>query len=283
MDLSLVIVSYNTVALLDNCLASIIRHTKDISYEMIVIDNNSRDASCELVERKFPQVILVKNEDNLGFAKASNQGIRQARGEYVILLNSDTLLTDNSLSTMVSFMRQHPEAGGLNPMLLNADSTLQVPGSKLFNLERWRAKKTHRLSWVSGAAALFPRKLLNEIGLLDENFFFYNEDLDLSIRIRRRGYALYYCAEAKVIHLGGQSTSALNGDAMWYGYQGGFYYCEKHYGRGIGRVYKAVALTDLGLRIALLGLCCPFNLKEKNKDRLTAYQRIFKDALGGKM
>ncbi len=281
MDISIVIISYNTAALLDNCLESIKRHTHGVTYEIIVIDNASADNSKSLVGEKHPTVRLIGNRENRGFSAAANQGITKALGDYVLLLNSDTLLRDDSLTAMVKFMREHPEVGGLNPRLLNGDGTPQVPGSSFLNIERWRLNRTHPLKWVSGAAALFPRKLLLEIGLLDEQFFFYNEDLDLSLRIRRAGYSLYYYHEAAVIHLGGQSTRHISGDALWYGYQGGFYYCRKHYGKLVYLIYKTAAVTDLGVRIAVLTILFPVLAGEKTRSRLTAYQRILKDALGG--
>ena len=204
MDLSVIIVNWNTKKLLDRCLTSIFKFTSALDFEVSVVDNGSQDGSQALVKQKFPRVMLIPNKDNLGFTKANNQGIKIANGEYILLLNSDTYLIENSLKKLVDNAKNLDNLGALGPQLLNEDQTIQqsagffphlpqvlywmcflddLPGGmilKPYHIDHDSFyQKDRQVDWVTGAAILVPRRVIGKIGGLDENIFMYVEDMEL--------------------------------------------------------------------------------------------------------
>jgi len=230
MDLSIIIVSWNVRELLEKCLKSVFDQTKNISLEVFVVDNASTDETARMVLEKFPQVTLIKNNKNMGFAVGNNQAIRLAKGEYILLLNPDTEILNGAIERMVGFMQSHPEAGIAGPKLLNSDKTLQ-PSIRLFPrlidqiliflkiphiwpnlgpLKRYYALDfdytgVSEADQVMGAFFLVRREVFNKIGLLDEKFFIWFEEVDFCRRARQAGYKIMYNPDAQVIHYGGQS------------------------------------------------------------------------------
>lgn len=225
-DLSIIIVNWNARELLRKCLLTI---TINPVVEVIVVDNGSTDQSVELVKTEFPEVRLIANRTNRGFAAANNQGICAAIGKYYFLLNSDTEIIGDALAQLVSFMDDHPGVGACGPQLLNADGTLQpsgrsfptqlqtvaalVPLPRLIrrhlvdDLERRDYQLICPVDEVSGAAMCLRRDALAEVGLLDESFFFFGEDVDLCWRLYQAGWSIYYVPQAQVVHLWGGSRS----------------------------------------------------------------------------
>ncbi len=224
IDLSIIIVSYNTKDLLKDCLESIFKNSQSLKTEIIVVDNDSGDGSAEYLKKlKRKEVKTIFNQDNLGFSKANNQGIKKARGEFIFLLNSDTQIKKGSLQKLVAFAKEKKDLGVVGPCLLNKDGSVQA---SCFNLptissaikqfwlgqkgafEKYAAKEKREVEAeaVVGAAFLIPREVISKVGLLDERYFFYFEDMDYCRRVRKRGLRVYYLPQAKIIHLHGSSA-----------------------------------------------------------------------------
>jgi len=203
IPLSIIIVSYNNQALLKQCLQSI--YSSPATVEVIIVDNHSQDNTISFLQDAFPQVRLIANDHNQGFAKANNQGLKIAQGKNLLLLNNDTIIRDQALSKMVDYLESHSDVGLLGPKLLNRDGSVQIQGS-LLGPHFWNAKQPVKTSFLRGAALLFPRTVLDKVGLLDEGFFFYNEDIDFCWRVKKAGYKVVYYPEAEIIHYGGKTS-----------------------------------------------------------------------------
>lgn len=259
-DLSIIIVNWNTADHLERCLASIVQSANADSVDVAVVDNASSDASVSVVESKFAGVRLIRNRANVGFTRASNQGILASAGRYVLLLNSDSVVARGALAALVGFMDKHPDAGACGPRLVRPDGTIQPYGfggdpslsyllarglrRLLFGrpLHDWAIDEVHSVDWVSGACIILRREALNKVGLLDEGFFMYFEDNDLCLRLRERGWRVYYNPDVSVIHLGGQSL-AQNPEAPEAYYRSLDHFYSKHYGpvaRAVMRVWLLV-------------------------------------------
>jgi len=233
IDLSVIIVSWNTRQLLDDCLASIYKETKKISFEIFVVDNNSSDDSVKMIKEKYPKVKLIENKDNRGFAVANNQAIREAFGKYILILNPDTIILKNSLDKAVEIMEKS-EAAILGAKTRNKDLSQQktvrsdptlatqlifpTKMKKLF--PRWRALKEYYqddfdyekpafVQQIQGSFMLIKKEVLNKIGLFDEKFFIWFEEVDICSRARQAGYKILYSPDIKIIHYGGESFSQV--------------------------------------------------------------------------
>lgn len=232
MGLSFIIVSWNTKALLLECLESLFRETENHHWEIIVVDNASTDGSPELVRQRFPEVKLIRNDTNLGFAKANNIGVMQSTGRYIFLINSDVKILQGCIDHMCVFADQHPEIGMLGPKILNPDGTLQpscmgfptlrnafcralaldtlFPKSQLFGrrlMTFWAHDKVRSVDMLNGCFWMVRRHALNQVGLLDENFFIYGEDIDWCKRFRQAGWQVVFFPGAEAVHYGGASSS----------------------------------------------------------------------------
>jgi len=280
MLLSVVIVNYNVQYFLEQCLHSVFKSGEDIPMEVFVVDNNSADGSVEMVKKKFPRVKLIANKDNLGFSKANNQAIRQAGGRYILLLNPDTVVEDKTLPKVVGFMEQHPEAGGLGVKMLDGRGKflpeskrgLPTPGvafCKIFGLSALFPKskifgryhlgfldndKTHQVEVLSGAFMLLRKEALDRAGLLDEDFFMYGEDIDLSYRLEKAGYRNYYYPEARIIHYKGESTKKSSINYVMVFYKAMAIFAGKHFSRKNARTFSLLINMAIYLRamIAIL-------------------------------
>lgn len=245
LDVSIIIVSFNTKALLHDCLESLMRSMKGngVSYEIIVVDNVSTDGTREMIKKKFPNVKTILNTENAGFGKGNNQGIRIANGEYILLLNTDTVILNNAVGKLLSFGKQHPNAF-IGPKLVNVDRSAQSSCGPFFNLPvvfaalflkgdvlgltRWSPARARRVDWVSGACMLAPKKLFMQDLLFDEKIFMYMEEIDLLMRARNKGYATYFYPRSIIVHLGAASSvDKLKGPVLNI-YRGFLYLYKKH-------------------------------------------------------
>lgn len=234
MDVSIVIVSFNTCRILDECLDSIRRETA-CSHEVIVVDNGSRDDSCRMVREKNPDVILIENNRNAGFAAANNQGFAIARGRYFLMLNSDTVIVDGAIDRLVAFMESRPQTGICGPRNIGGDGEMQYncdhfpgiwsafcyysgldslfPRSKIFNrcgMGYWDYGEVRDVDRIVGCSLLIRAELYRELGGLDENYFMYFEETDFCYRANRRGVRTTFTPCATVVHYGGESSKAAS-------------------------------------------------------------------------
>jgi O-antigen biosynthesis protein len=244
MKVSIVIVNYNVREFLEQCLRSVFIAIDDIESEIFVVDNHSVDGSQSMVRDKFPQVNLIENKENLGFSRANNQALRQVQGEYVLILNPDTLLEEETIRKCIFFMDSHNEAGALGVKMINGKGkflpeskrALPTPAvafykmfglAKIFPNSRKFGKyhltyldkdKIHAVEILSGAFMFIRKEALTKAGIFDEDFFMYGEDIDLSYRITKEGYRNYYFPETTIIHYKGESTkkSSINYVLMFY-------------------------------------------------------------------
>jgi len=231
IKLSIIIISWNTVNLLEQCLVSVFACNIPAQTEIIVADNNSSDKSVAMVREKFPEVKLIVNSENLGFAKANNRVILQSKGEYILLLNSDTIICDDQvIANMIDYMDTHEEVGACGCQLIFPDGKHQVgdagfkptPAALLHNTFFTSKLFSHRcksfflnydkyqcpieVDWISGADFFIRSNIIPEVGLLNEETFMFAEDIEWGCRIREYGYKVVYLADNKIIHLQGASS-----------------------------------------------------------------------------
>ncbi len=271
MKLSIVIVSYNVRGYLENCLQSVSRALEGIEGEVFVVDNHSDDDSVETVRSQYPWVRLIENQENMGFSRANNIAIREARGEYVLLLNPDTIVEEATLREVLRFMEEHPKAGGAGVMMHNADGSL-APESRRALPTPWvsclkmlgftkRYYMSHlpwdqpsRIEVISGAFCFLRKKALDEVGLLDEDFFMYGEDIDLSYRLMKGGWENWYLPYP-ITHFKGKSTQKSDYRYVHIFYKAMLIFFRKHYSH-LSLFYAlpvkmaiyfraAIALTDI--------------------------------------
>lgn len=277
-DLSIVIVNYNNAKLLEACLKSVQKFSQKLALEIIVSDNGSSDNSQKMLKDKFPEVILIKNHENLGFSKGNNQGLKIASARYLILLNNDTELKNNALEILVEFMDKNPKVGACGPKLLNTDSTPQRQGS-IFGKAFWESDKAIQVDFVIGGALLLRKEVFQQIGLMDENLFFYNDDIDWCKSIRKAGWQIYFVPQALIMHYGGYSSrKTFNRRLLVEGFRGGLYFCRKHYNVFAYLAYRLLLLILLPIPILAFTLLMPLNIKV-NSQKLLAYLKIFEIAL----
>jgi len=255
VDLSIIIVNYNVKEFIQNLLESIKSASKKISTEVIIVDNASDDGSIELIRQKYPGVKLIVNSRNLGFSKANNLGLKEATGKYLLLLNPDTLVKEDTFEKMIAFFESTPDAGMAGCKLLNTDGTLQLacrrgfpgpwasftkvtglstlfPGSPLFaryNLTYLDENKTYSVDAISGAFMMMRREVYEKTGGLDETFFMYGEDLDLCYRVNKAGYKVYYVHSTEIIHYKGESTKRSNLNEVKVFYEAMHIFVKKYY------------------------------------------------------
>lgn len=269
MDLTIIIVSWNTKALLAQCLASLQAYPLAAPHETIVVDNGSRDGSPQMVSAQFPHVQLIRNEDNRGFSQANNQAMRLARGKYILLLNPDTELHAHTLDRLVRFLDENPTAGAAGARILNPDGSLQHSCSPaptllnewlhLFHLDRerrqgmagWPLDTPRQVDTLLGACLMFRRELIEQIGFLDEDYFMYSEEVDYCYRLRRAGWTLHWVPEATIVHYGGQSTQQIATEMFLQLYQNKLLYFRKHHGRTGAWGYKLILVMASVMRLAL--------------------------------
>jgi len=214
---SIIIVNFNGADFLSTCLDSVFNQNWKTSYEVIIVDNYSQDNSLEVLDHYKTKITLIKNSQNHGFAFANNQAAQIAIGSYLLLLNNDTKLLDHSLDKLVTFHNSHPDIGGVGPKLLNEDGSLQAQGSRL-GWFKFKTTEPKKMSFISFAAFLISKALYLQAGGLDENLFFYNDDVDLCTTLRRQNHPIYYLPTTEVIHFGGLSTKFRKKESIIEGY-----------------------------------------------------------------
>lgn len=236
IDISICVVTYKARDYLRECLLSLSENTRGIRYEVIVVDNGSKDGTKELLEREFPTTRFIENETNAGFTQPMNQAMRNSSGRYLLQLNPDTFVLENALGKMVAFLDKHPDVGICGPKVLNRDHTLQkscrrgesrpwavlsyflglarlFPDRKFFGeyqMSYMDEDEIHPVAGVAGSCMLIRRDVIARIGYLDERFFAYQEDADFCFRAREVGWKIYYYPKAQIIHYGGQGGSRVH-------------------------------------------------------------------------
>ena len=295
--LSVVIICWNDWKVLEDCLRSIFDCTHKIDFEVIVSDNGSTDGSVDLIHQHFPAVRVVENRANLGFAKANNTGIAAAGGEYILILNPDTVCHEGSFDRWIEFADRHPEAGAFGCRVLNPDGTYQesarpfpsVPGSILAALylrplayimpgvladryQGWKGDTEREIDWQSGCCVLFRGELLKKLGGFDEQFFYHFEEVDLCRRVRTAGFPIRYTPGASITHLGGQSVGRFPLRFAIETTRNRYRYFYKHFGEtGVKRCRK-IMLTHLRVRQFGYSLVYVFHRQEGLKQRLETYR-----------
>lgn len=275
MKLSIIIVSWNTRRLLADCLDSVYACAPSDLFEVLVVDNASSDGSAAMVKERFPQARLIESEKNVGFAQGNNLAVPLCSGEYVLLLNPDTVVKPQALDELVRFMDAHSEAGAAGSRLLNPDETLQPschPAPTLarelwrlfhldrirpfgaYHMHRWDMNQPREVDVIQGASFIVRKAILDKIGFLDGRYFMYSEEVDLCYRLQKAGWKLYYVPASRVIHYGGQSTKLVAADMFLQLYLGKLMYFRKHYGRLAGIGYKLILLLAALSRLAMAPL-----------------------------
>ena len=280
MKLSVIIVNYNVSAFLEQALASAVKAMRGIDGEIFVVDNHSVDNSVAMVKSKFPQVKLIEHQDNVGFAKANNQAIRISSGEYVLLLNPDTLVEEDTFEKCIRFMDETPDCGGLGVKMVDGQGRflpeskrgIPYPKSsfyKLFGLSKLfpKSKKfgayhatyigedeTHEVEVLSGAFMMMRKSVLDKVGLLDEDYFMYGEDIDLSYRILKGGYKNYYFPQTRIIHYKGESTKKGSLNYVYVFYKAMQIFAKKHFSANNAKVFNIAIDAAIWFRAALAAL-----------------------------
>ncbi len=264
MKLSVIIVNYNIKYFLEQCLYSVRKACKGIESEIFVVDNNSVDGSVKMTMEKFPEVTVIANNENKGFSKANNQAIKKAKGEYILLLNPDTVVEDDTFKKSISFMDEHPEAGGLGVKMIDGKGKFLpeskrgfpspvtafykifglsaiFPRSKTFgkyHLGYLDKDEIHEVDVLAGAFMMLRKKVLEKTGLLDEAFFMYGEDIDISYRIIKAGYKNYYYPETRIIHYKGECTKKSSINYVFIFYNAMVIFAKKHFSPKNARIFS---------------------------------------------
>lgn len=288
ITLSVVIVNYNVKYFLEQCLYSLRAALQGMEAEVFVVDNNSTDGSVAYLKPNFPEVTFIENSDNPGFAKANNQAIRLARGKYILLLNPDTVIGEDSIRSLCYFLEEKPKAGALGVKMIDGNGvflpeskrsfpTPWVSFCKMFGLSKLFPKNPrfakyslpylnpdarHKVDVLAGAFMLIRKEALDKAGLLDEDFFMYGEDIDLSYRLKLAGYKNYYMPE-RILHYKGESTSKGNIKYVKIFYGAMLIFYRKHYS-GAGKLFSLLIRLAVWFR-ALLDLVFHASANKKTK------------------
>jgi len=277
MKLSVVIVNYNVKYFLEQCLISVFKAGKGIDLEVFVVDNASADGSCQMVKQRFPVVKLIENTVNVGFSVANNQAIRQSTGEYVLLLNPDTVVEEDTFTKCIAFMDSNSNAGSLTVKMIDGKGrylpeskrglpspmvsfykifgfTKLFPQSKVFAryyLGHLDENSIHKIEILPGAFMFMRKKVLDKVGLLDESFFMYGEDIDLSYRILKGNFDNYYFPETRIIHYKGESTKKGSINYVLLFYKAMIQFARKHFTQKNARIYMSVVFLAIYFRAFL--------------------------------
>jgi O-antigen biosynthesis protein len=277
LKLSVIIVNYNVEYFLEQCLNSVIKAIENVDAEIFVVDNISVDGSVAMVQSKFPSVILIENKENVGFSKANNQAMRIAKGEYILLLNPDTVVEEDTFTKVCDFMDAHPNAGGLGVKMIDGKGnflpeskrglpTPAVAFYKIFGLSALFPKsktfgkyhlgflskeEIHEIEILSGAFMLMRKSTLDKVGLLDEDFFMYGEDIDLSYRILKGGYKNYYFPNTSIIHYKGESTKKSSVNYVFVFYNAMIIFAKKHFSEKNAKTFSFLINLAIYLRAGI--------------------------------
>lgn len=278
MDLSIIIVNYNTKELTLQCLKSIYEFNKGVkSFEVFVVDNNSTDDSVKAIKQQFKNVILIENRSNVGFSKANNQAMKQAKGEYILLLNSDTIIKENTLSVMLQYMQQNKAVGAAGCEVMLPDGMLdkachrgfptpsasfyymlglakKYPNNPKFNQYHksyLNMLKIHEIDCLVGAFMFVRAETIKQIGMLDENFFMYGEDIDWCYRIKEAGWKIIYNPTVSIIHYKGASSRKKPVKIIYEFHRAMFLFHKKHYASKYSMFTNGMIYTGISVKLAL--------------------------------
>jgi len=311
-DVSIIIVNWNTKELLRQCLKSLYDIASNVRFEVYVVDNNSSDGSTEMVKRDFPQIKLIENRQNEGFARANNKAMYYARGRYILLLNSDTVVLDQAFDKMLAYMDEHRDAGVLGCRLINKEGSLQVSAAwfstlatallgsnivpralagffrmKKFPGQNFLTNRSHEeiqdVDWVVGACMLVRHEIIHEVGLLDEKLFIFGEEIEWCFRIKKRGWRIIYFPDAKLIHYGGGSAKESSKISAYRRVFAERYIYHKHHNVYLSGIYDFLIFTMAMVKVPLWGISLLTFYDNENKLIKLYYQwAIFKIILYGK-
>jgi GT2 family glycosyltransferase len=279
-DLTIIIVSWNVEKVLVECLESIYQNLKDISFEIIVVDNNSSDNTRNAIHSSFPDITLIENSRNVGFAPANNQAIPLSQGRYILLLNPDTLIIGNAIQQMIHYAESHPAVGLVGPRLESSNGEIQYvsgrsfstpltylwymsflgqifPKNKTFGklyMTYWDHTSSKELDVITGAAMLIPRQTLLDVGILDETYPMYLEDTDYCYRVHKAGKKVYYLAESRIVHYGGQSSKQAFLDTKLMILEAHRLFYWRYSGRVKARIFKLVVISVGIIRLPVLSM-----------------------------
>ncbi|HDH96323.1 MAG TPA: glycosyltransferase family 2 protein, partial [Proteobacteria bacterium] len=277
VDVSIVVVNYNTREHLYQCLHSIFGLSHGCSYEVFVVDNGSTDGSAAMVRSNFPRAKLIASPENLGFVKANNIALRMADGRYFLLLNADARLLPGALDAMVEFMNTHPDAGACGCKQVDPSGNIQLTWGYFPTLAREvvrkamharlslngnivRAYLAHRFNgqtvvdWVAGSCLMVRSSIREQVGLMDEGYFMYFEDIDWCHRIQQAGWKVYYLPHIQVVHEGGASANKHKIDAILAYRRSQFYFTRKYYGPAVEKMLRFIISGKSLLNLARWGL-----------------------------
>ncbi|THJ24590.1 MAG: glycosyltransferase family 2 protein [Nitrospira sp. CG24E] len=300
-DLSIAIVSYNTKEVLLDCLRSVHAHTTAIAYEVIVVDNDSRDGTLAVLKDAYPAMRVIENSDNRGFAKAVNQALAVSRGRHILLLNSDTIIRDQALATMVAYLDDQPDVGAVSCKQWTEDGHLNqtcfpFPSirdhlfySALFQriapsmqaataaTQAVDCMQSQDVDWANGACLMVRRSLLQELGGLDEGFFMYFEDADLCRRLRLQGYRVHHLAEVEIVHLIGRSSGRDRDRLQLVWEFSRIHYIEKHFSPVKRRLMKGWIAAGTGWRLMQSMKCASVEQRRRRiQGCLTTIRRLWR-------
>jgi GT2 family glycosyltransferase len=272
---SIIIVSYNVETYLINCLDSLFQHKCLVPYEIIVVDNNSQDNSVSSVQKKYPEILVIQSQKNIGFAAANNLASRVANGSYFLLLNPDTIVEDGAIDELYTFLIAHTAAGAAGSYLKNPDGTFQMSCYpfptlfrelwRLFHLDNllaiglypqkhWDPEIPKKCDVVQGTSLMIKRDVWHLLGGLDEDFFMYSEEVDFCYRMDKAGFERYWVPTSRVIHYGGQSTSQTAREMFLQLYRAKTQFFKKHHGLLAAYLYKLILLLASLARLVLFSL-----------------------------
>jgi N-acetylglucosaminyl-diphospho-decaprenol L-rhamnosyltransferase len=280
--LSIVIVNWNTSAFLEECLHSISLELPVLPpgrVETFVVDNGSTDGSDHMVRQAFPWVHLLQNQDNVGFARANNQAIREAAGRYILLLNSDAKVLGGALGQLVAFLEERPQVGAVGPRLLNADGSLQPSCQPMlspmrefwrlsfldrlvrratYDVHSWQTSKPRQVEVLKGACLLLRQDALKQVGLLDESYFMYTEEVDLCYRLAQHGWELWWEPRATVVHYGEASSRQMAEEMYLQLYRSKVQFYRKYGGEKRASCFKRLVKFAYWSRVSIIALLRPF-------------------------
>lgn len=293
-EISFIIVNYKTKELVEQAVKSIEKFATGFTYEIIVVDNNSGDGSVGYFKKKFPKVKIIDSKENIGFGPGNNLGIKAAKGEYLFFFNSDAYLIDASLSKLLNRSQEINDPGAIAPLILNPDRSIQQSGGyfpTLFKIFIWMSfiddlpggaafkpfhidhdsfyEKERELDWVTGAAFMVPKKVIDKVGAFDDKIFMYGEDVDLCFRIKKAGFKVLMYPPSRIVHIGQGSSGKTPRGAILGEYKTILYVYSKHMGAGSLQMARLLLKIGALLRIFIFGL---LGRKELSKTYVEAFK-----------